>query len=618
MKKKILLGLLLFVGVTLNSQQISELEKQLKSTSGKEKYELLYKISKAYLPISARKSLSYGNQALDLAKRLNSKNKEANALNLIGTAYYKHEKYRDAVKTYEKEYKIRKNLNQIAGSTKTLYNIGSIYKVWGKESRALEAYKKVLSASKKQKNSTMVAQCYESIIEIYSSDRKYKDAFEYMADYMAYLNASKITSERRKIAILETQYAEEKKQKEETEQQLALVDSNLHAVKEQKENLVRDTAEKSLEIADLTIETHEQEVTIHEQQEENEWQRQLLIAFISFFVVILLFSIVLYFQVRAKNKANNLLLIKNEEIRGQKEEIQGQAEQLLERNAQIEESKEEIQAQAEQLEHANRELTRQKDEIQYQNDQITDSIQYASRIQKVMLPQQELMDGLMPNNMVFFKPRDIVSGDFYWCKQIKNFVIFAAADCTGHGVPGAFMSMLGISFLNEIVSKSRFDKPNEILNTLRKRIKKSLNQTGESFESADGMDMALCVLDTEYNIMQFAGAYNSLYLIRDGELQVYKADRQPVAIYMREKDFTNYEFEVKKDDCIYLFSDGYKDQFGGDRGHKYKSKRFNELLLSIHKKPMKEQRAILDKTITDWMGSNHEQLDDILVLGVKI
>jgi len=620
MKKIFFLTLLIFcAGIILKSQsKIADLEKQLKSADGEKRYELLYKISKAYLPITARKSLDYGNEALDMAKKLNSKNKEANALNLIGTAYYQLEKYRDAIKNYENEYAIRKNLNQKTGSTKTLYNIGSIYEVWGKKSKALSTYKDALASAKAIKNGQLASECYESIIKIYSSDKKYKDAFEYMTEYMGFKSASKITFERKKIAILETQYAEEKKQKEETVQQLAEVDSSLTVVKEEKEDLMKDTVEKSLEITDLTIETKEQELTIQEQQAENRRQQQWLIAFISFFVVILLFSILLYFQVRAKKKANKLLLLKNAEINEQKEEIQAQAEQLLVKNSQLEESKEEITAQADQLALTNEELTQKGDEIQYKNEQITDSIQYASRIQQVMLPQQEFMNELMPNNMVLFKPRDIVSGDFYWYKQIKNFVIFAAADCTGHGVPGAFMSMLGISFLNDIVSKSRFDKPNEILNTLRKRVKKSLNQRGEDFESADGMDMSLCVFDTEYNVMQFAGAYNSLYLIRDNELQVYKADRQPVAVYMREKDFTNHEFEVQKGDCIYLFSDGYKDQFGGENGHKFKSQRFNQLLLDIHQKTMNEQRDILDKTITDWMGDGHDQLDDILVLGVRI
>lgn len=612
--KRITLIIFLSMGLSfvLKAQSnIAELENKLKTSEGKSKYELLYQISKAYLPISAKKSLNYGEQAFKMSKELKNKNLEANALNLIGTAYYQLENYRDAVKTYEKEYEVRKALKQKSESTKTLYNIASIYEAWGKQSKALSTFKDALPAAKVSKDQALIFECFESIIKLYSSDRKYKEAFEYMTEYMGYRSATHITFERKKIAILETQFAEEKRIKEETFQQLANVDSNLNVVKGEKEVLIKDTTQKNIAINDLTIETKEQEQTIQVQQAENRRQKQWLIAFISFFIVILIFSILLYFQVRAKKKAYKLLLLKNAEIMEQKEEIMVQSEQLLEKNAQLEESREEIQTQAEQLEFANKELT-------YQHEQITDSILYARRIQRVMLPQQKFMDELIPDNMVLFKPRDIVSGDFYWYKQIKNFIVFAAADCTGHGVPGAFMSMLGISFLNDIVSKSRFDKPNEILNSLRKRIKNELHQTGKEQESADGMDMSLCVLDTEYGILQFAGAYNPLYLIRDNEIQIYKADRQPVAIYMREKEFTNHEIKVQKGDCIYMFSDGYKDQFGGESGQKFKSKRFNELLLEIHQKPMAEQSKILGKTIEDWMGKKYDQIDDILVLGVRI
>jgi serine phosphatase RsbU (regulator of sigma subunit) len=595
----------------LAQNNIADMEKGLKNAEGQNKFELLYKISKAYLTTSAKKSLDYGNQALVLAKQLNDKNLEANANNIIGTAYYQLEKYKDAIKTYEDEYAIRKSLKQDQESAKTYYNIGSIYEVWGKEAKAMGIYKEVLAMARTGKFESLAFECYESIIKIYRKGNQYKDAYEYMAQYMAYRSASNITFERKKIDILETQFAEEKRISEETKQHLVKVDSNLTQVKGEKEILVNDTAKKNLKINNLTVETKEQKLTIKEQQEENRRQRQWLIAFVSFFMVILIYSIVLYFQVRAKKKANRLLIQRNAEIMEQKEEITVQAEQLLEKNAQIQESNEEIQTQAEQLIFTNQEL-------RYQHEQITDSINYAKRIQTVMLPSKEFVDELIPENMVLLRPRDIVSGDFYWYKQIKNFIIFAAADCTGHGVPGAFMSMLGMSFLNDIVSKSRFDKPNEILNTLRKRIKKSLNQTGKSNEAADGMDISICVYDTEYNIMQFAGAYNSLYLIRDNELQVYKADRQPVAIYIQEKDFTNHEFKVQKGDCIYLFSDGYKDQFGGDSGQKFKSKRFNQLLLDIHQKPMPEQREILDKTIVEWMDNKYDQIDDILVLGVRI
>jgi serine phosphatase RsbU (regulator of sigma subunit) len=235
-----------------------------------------------------------------------------------------------------------------------------------------------------------------------------------------------------------------------------------------------------------------------------------------------------------------------------------------------------------------------------------------------MLPEKETLDGIFKEYMILWRPQEIVSGDFYWVKQIKNFIIFAAVDCTGHGVPGAFMSMLGISFLNEIVSKSRFDRSNDILNLLRKRIKLALHQTGKANEATDGMDIALCVLDTENNILQFSGAYNPLYLIRDNELQVIKADMQPIAIYPREHDFTCNEIEVKKGDTIYIFSDGYVDQFGGIKREKLKGKRFRQILMDVHAKPMKEQKQLLNDYIVDWMGPINNQIDDILIFGIRI
>jgi serine phosphatase RsbU (regulator of sigma subunit) len=185
-------------------------------------------------------------------------------------------------------------------------------------------------------------------------------------------------------------------------------------------------------------------------------------------------------------------------------------------------------------------------------------------------------------------------------------------------VPGAFMSMLGISFLNEIISKSRFDKSDEILNQLRKRIKKSLNQTGKIHEATDGMDMALCILDTETNTLQYSGAYHPLYIIRDSKVHVVKADMQPIAIYPREQDFTYNEIELKTGDCIYIFSDGYIDQFGGEYQQSLKAPKFKEILLDIHNKPMKEQKILLEKFLENWMGHQNKQIDDILILGVRI
>lgn len=262
-------------------------------------------------------------------------------------------------------------------------------------------------------------------------------------------------------------------------------------------------------------------------------------------------------------------------------------------------------------------ITRYLKEIELKNRMITDSIRYAESIQNAILPDMEFMKKEMPEHFVLFKPKDIVSGDFYWVKRISNFLIIAVVDCTGHGVPGAFMSMLGTSFLNETVTKAKFDKANEILERLRKMVKVFLKQTGKAIEQRDGMDMALCILDLDNMEMQYAGAYNPLYLIRNGELIEYKADRQPVAFHYVEKEFTNHVISLQEGDAFYIFSDGYYDQLGGTKYKKFLSKNFRSLLLEIHKKSMDQQKDLLDKALKEWM-KNTEQIDDILVMGIRV
>jgi serine phosphatase RsbU (regulator of sigma subunit) len=597
-------------------ENIQNLENKLKSAQGKERFTILYDLTKAYLVQSPKKSIDYGKKAIEEAEKLKDLNLQSDAYNLVGTAYYKMENYKSALKYYEEELVIRQKLNQESSRIKILFNIGSIYEAWDKLPKAVESYQSALDAAQKAGSRAIVFQCYESIIRIYHRQKDFKNAYEALRQYMAYKTSNNQIID--KIAILETQYNEEKKANEENKEAIKQKDSTISLVKGENEYLVKDSVIKSKAINTLTVQTEEQKLTIKLRDEEVRRQRQLIMAFILFIIMVLVFSILLYKQYRAKKKAFELLKIQNAEIIEQKEEIQTQADQLLESNQEIREQKEEIEIQAEQLALVNVEITKQRDEIQYQQAQIKDSIRYASRIQNVMLPQQETLDEVFNECMVLWRPQEIVSGDFYWVKQIKNFVVFAAADCTGHGVPGAFMSMLGISFLNEIVSKSRFDKSNEILNLLRKRVKNALNQTGKVNEATDGMDIALCVLDTEYNILQFSGAYNPLYLIRDNELQVIKSDHQPIAIYPKEKDFTYNELQVKKGDVIYIFSDGFMDQFGGVKNEKLKTNRFKQILLDVHSKPMTEQKNLLNSFIEEWMGTTNHQIDDILIFGIKI
>ena len=202
-------------------------------------------------------------------------------------------------------------------------------------------------------------------------------------------------------------------------------------------------------------------------------------------------------------------------------------------------------------------IRRAKDLLAFQKKQITDSIEYASRIQTAVLPPGEYISKLIPEHFILYKPRDIVSGDFYWITHKDEKIVIAAVDCTGHGVPGAFMSMLGFAFLNEIVNKNTELKASTILNQLRDYVKESLHQTGKDDETKDGMDIALCIIDPENLRLQYSGAYNPLYLIRNDNFISLKADRMPIGIHIIEKEsFTNHEIDIQTGDVVYMFTDG--------------------------------------------------------------
>ncbi len=264
------------------------------------------------------------------------------------------------------------------------------------------------------------------------------------------------------------------------------------------------------------------------------------------------------------------------------------------------------------------EIEKQRDQIALQKQEITDSIEYAEKIQSAALPKVDFIDQFLSEYFILFKPRNIVSGDFYWINSIDNKLIVVAADCTGHGVPGAFMSMLGISILNEIASQKKLAGAGKILDTLRDHLTKTLWQTGKEEDAKDGMDMALCIIDPDNSVIQFAGAYNPLVLIRDQETIVYKGDKMPVGTHFGEMPpFSTIAVEFRKGDCIYMFSDGYADQFGGPEGKKFKSLNFRELLFEISPLSMDEQKVRLNETIENWKGIN-EQVDDILVIGIRL
>jgi len=271
------------------------------------------------------------------------------------------------------------------------------------------------------------------------------------------------------------------------------------------------------------------------------------------------------------------------------------------------------------------EVVRQKEEIQNKNQeleilykQVTDSIHYAKRIQEAILPPPALFDELLPNSFVLYKPKDIVSGDFYWLDKKGDSVYFAAVDCTGHGVPGAFMSIVGSNLLKDSVNNTDLYAPAEIMDKLNEGVASTLHVGITEKQTKDGMDMTLCALDYKKMKLQYSAAFNPLYVIRDGQLIQHKADKFPVGAFVGEKrKFTNNVIELKKGDMVYIFSDGYADQFGGPKGKKFKYKQLAELIFNNRTLSMPEQRNILDETFNSWKG-NIEQVDDVCIIGIKL
>jgi|GEM_PF-5307597 len=258
------------------------------------------------------------------------------------------------------------------------------------------------------------------------------------------------------------------------------------------------------------------------------------------------------------------------------------------------------------------ELHKQYDIIKKQNDEITDSIVYAKRIQKAILPPNRIIKEYLKDYFIFYKPKDVVAGDFYWIESKGNKVLFASGDCTGHGVPGALVSVICNNALNRSVREYGLTNPGEILDKTREIVIQEFGKSDE--EVQDGMDIALCCW--EGHNLQYAGANNPLWIIRNGEIIETKADKQPIGKFDNLHPYTTHSFELLKGDSIYIFSDGYVDQFGGPKGKKFKANAFRKLLLSIQNKSMNEQNLIIQDVFEKWKGEI-EQLDDICIIGVK-
>ncbi|MDI9340114.1 MAG: SpoIIE family protein phosphatase [Sediminibacterium sp.] len=285
-------------------------------------------------------------------------------------------------------------------------------------------------------------------------------------------------------------------------------------------------------------------------------------------------------------------------------------ERLLEQK--VKERTEEVVLQKTEIETKNGEL-----EILYK--QVTDSIHYAKRIQEAILPAEQTIHNALKNAFVLYKPKDIVSGDFYWIAKKGPYTFFATIDCTGHGVPGAFMSLVGHNILKDIIDNTDALEPHEIMNRLREGVIATLHASGSEGTAKDGMDMTLCRVDFKTMELKYAAAFNPLYIVRKGELLQYEADKFPIGMFIGEyKSFQSYSVQLEKDDILFIFSDGYADQFGGPKGKKFMVGNFRRLLQDLAtNKPFHQLKSELEQQLINWQ-QGHEQVDDILIMGVRV
>ena len=537
------------------------------------------------------KALDFYLKSLKIDKELNNQRGLSSCYTNIGQLYAEQMRFDKALENYTNSFTISDAIGDKNGASIVLVNMASLDIKLGRYKQAIENANKCLAIAKEMEALPLQVEIYNCLSEANDSLGNFKDAYHYQKLFKQINDSIFNEKSDKQIKNIEARYQNEKKQKE-----IELLNKDKEL---QKTEIKRQTTQKY--------------------------------AFVFGFLLMLTLAFVSYRSFRQKKKANLILAEQKHQIEEKNEELNQQNEEITAQRDEIESQRDEISAQRDTV-------TEQKDHIEKIHVELTDSIRYAKRIQQAVLPVNEKQRLILGEHFVLFQPRNVVSGDFYWFVKRDEFLIIAVADCTGHGVPGAFMSMLGVSFLNEIVSKSSVKTAAGVLNEMRQYVISSLQQQGVSGEQKDGMDMSVVAIDTKNLMMQFAGANNPIYIVRKSEseklevkneelstfdfkLYELKGDKMPIAIHIKMDDFSNHEIQLSRGDVLYMFSDGYADQFGGPNGRKFMYAPFKEFLLQISNKPMTEQRELLLQNFEKWRNGfkeKYEQVDDITVMGIRI
>ncbi len=629
------------------AQSTEELEAKLKSASVEEKPSILNQLSEAYLKTNSDKSIDYAEQAYKAAKKADDLNEKAGALLNLGNAYSAQKNIRKAVQNYKDAIKIFDENNQPASSAYIWNKIGEAYTSAQQYSDAVDADTKALELFKKVNDKEGMVSTNIDIGDIYLNQKKYESALPYYQQALKLYEGTKdirgqvtilhrigttynnwgnfdegyiflnrgyelaknnnLSSLANKILpnleVAKKNRSEYEKNKSEYDKQKEEKAQEDIKSKEKTINVLAAEKEKSLEeINKLSYEQQAAALKIKAQadelknkkleaeneakkneilekdkalaDEENKKQRLILWGAAAMSVLGIIFTIFIFNAYRNKKKANDLLRQKNDII------------------------------------------YKQKEQIQQKNILITDSIDYAKNIQDAILPPAEMLAKNFPHSFILYKPKDIVSGDFYWMHEEPSNGSFyiAAADCTGHGVPGAFMSLLGFIMLDEIVRNIHVT-PAEILKEINSQLMEMLHQNSENTTGKFGMDIALIKYDKWKNEITFAGAHNPLIIV-NGQVKEIKANKVSIGT-TTNCSFDNNTVKVQQGDMLYLYSDGYQDQIGGEKRKKFLAFHFKELLQQIHTLEPEKQKAELEQKHDEWRGKN-DQTDDVLVIGLKI
>ncbi len=519
-------------------------------------------------------ALMYYNKSLKLHRDSEDKIALANLLISIGDFYVKLEQLDQAKAHILEAVDIFKAIQDQSGVASAYSSLANYYNVAGKPDLGSNYGVMAMKLARKTSDLLIQREISKTLMASYELIGDYENAFKYQKQLM--IVEDSIFNKEKMNAIMEA----------ESKFEVAVHKENLELeTKAREEERLR--AEAELKAKDEHAKAQEEKAKAQEEREKaNKWILAALL------IGLIASAIALFFFFRSnlqKKRAN--------------QQLERQQQEILNKNS--------------SLEKANSQIQRISDEISEKNKDITDSINYAKKIQRNALPDPQNLQTIFKESFVIYKPKDIIGGDFYWYHQVGDYAIIAVADCTGHGVPGALMSMVGLNHLHQIVTDKNISSPSEALALLDKGIYQALSVT-EFSETKDGMDIALCAINKKTRELEFSGAARPLVMIHNDEIVSFRGNRHSIGGHLiHDKAFTHETFQLNDGDQIYLFSDGYADQFGGEKGKKFKNKALRKLLFENRHLPMQEQSDILYKAFQSWKG-DLEQVDDICLLGFTV